>query len=280
MSITTISENQCFGGVQGVYSHLSEQLGCTMRFSVFKPAQAQTEPRPILFWLSGLTCTEENFTTKAGAQRYAAEHGLVVVAPDTSPRGEEVADDEAYDFGQGAGFYLNATAHPWAEHFHMYDYVIGELPALIFRNFPARADAQGISGHSMGGHGALTIALKNPKTFRSVSAFSPIVAPTQCPWGEKAFTGYLGSDRTLWQQYDATHLIESGAQFDGNILIDQGDADNFLDDQLKPHLFQQACDAAEQAVTIRMQSGYDHSYYFISSFIGDHMAHHARALVD
>ncbi len=280
MSITTISENQCFGGTQGVYSHDSEQLGCTMRFSVFKPVQAETETRPVIFWLSGLTCTEENFTVKAGAQRYAAEHGLIIVAPDTSPRGDRVPDDEAYDFGQGAGFYLNATEPPWAEHFHMYDYVTGELPALIFMNFPARADAQGISGHSMGGHGALTIALKNPGTFRSVSAFSPIVAPLQCPWGEKAFSGYLGLDRVLWQQYDATHLVESGARFNGRILIDQGDADNFLDEQLKPHLFQKACDAAGQAVTIRMQPGYDHSYYFISSFIGDHMAHHAKALLD
>ena len=280
MSISTVSENSCFGGIQGVYAHFSEQLGCTMQFSVFKPAQALSEPRPVLFWLSGLTCTEENFITKAGAQRYAAEHGLIVVAPDTSPRGEEVPDDDAYDFGQGAGFYLNATEHPWAEHFHMYDYVTGELPALIFKHFPARADAQGISGHSMGGHGALTIALKNPETFRSVSAFSPIVAPMQCPWGQKAFTGYLGSDRVMWQQYDATHLIEAGARFDGSILIDQGDGDNFLAEQLKPDLFQQACEQAGQAVTIRMQPGYDHSYYFIATFIGEHMAHHSQALLD
>lgn len=280
MSIKTVSENHCFGGIQGVYAHESEQLGCTMKFSVFKPEQADSEPRPVLFWLSGLTCTEENFTVKAGAQRYAAEHGIVVVAPDTSPRGDEVPDDDAYDFGKGAGFYLNATQHPWAEHFHMYDYIIGELPALIFKNFPARADAQGISGHSMGGHGALTIALKNPETFRSVSAFSPIVAPMRCPWGEKAFTGYLGEDRVQWQDYDATYLVESGKQFDGTILIDQGEADNFLEEQLKPHLFQEACDIAGQSVAIRMQPGYDHSYFFIASFIGEHMSHHANALLD
>ncbi|MEQ8666847.1 MAG: S-formylglutathione hydrolase [Rhodospirillales bacterium] len=284
MSLTTVSQNRCFNGVQGVYSHRSEQLGCTMRFSVFVPAAAEREPRPVLFWLSGLTCTEDNFTVKAGAQRYADEHGLVVVAPDTSPRngpgGDDVPDDDAYDFGQGAGFYLNATQAPWSAHFHMYDYITGELPAVIFGNFPARADAQGIFGHSMGGHGALTIALRNPGTFRSVSAFAPIVAPTQCPWGEKAFTGYLGPDRELWAPYDATALIEGGARFDGTILIDQGRDDDFLETQLKPELFAEACGVAGQPVEIHMRDGYDHSYYFIASFIGEHFAHHAAALGD
>jgi S-formylglutathione hydrolase len=279
MTITTISENTCFGGVQGVYAHNSEQLGCEMRFSVFKPAAANSEPRPVVFWLSGLTCTEENFTVKAGAQRYAAEHGLVVVAPDTSPRGDDVPDDEAYDFGKGAGFYLNATQAPWSTHFHMYDYITGELPAMIFKNFPARADAQGIMGHSMGGHGALTIGLKNPDTYASISAFSPIVAPTQVPWGQKAFAGYLGDDQDTWQQYDATELIKSGARSANPILVDQGDADNFLEEQLKPHLLEAACQDAGQAVQVRLQPGYDHSYFFIASFMGDHMAHHAKILL-
>lgn len=278
MSIETIAENRTFDGTQGVYSHASEQLGCTMRFSVFVPEAAEHEPRPVLFWLSGLTCTEENFTTKAGAQRYAAEHGIVVVAPDTSPRGDDVPDDEAYDFGKGAGFYVNARQEPWSTHFKMYDYITGELPALIFKHFPARADAQGIFGHSMGGHGALTIALRNPDTYRSVSAFAPIVAPTQCPWGEKAFTGYLGPDRELWMPHDATELIKAGARFSGEILIDQGSADNFLENQLMPRLFEQACADAGQPLELHLRDGYDHSYYFIASFIGDHFAHHAKAL--
>jgi len=278
MSLTIVSENHAFDGTQGVYSHESEQLGCTMRFSVFVPEQASSEPRPVLFWLSGLTCTEENFTTKAGAQRYAAEHGLVIVAPDTSPRGDDVPDDEAYDFGKGAGFYVNATEAPWSKHFHMYDYITGELPALIFKHFPARADAQGIFGHSMGGHGALTIALRNPDTFKSVSAFAPIVAPMQCPWGEKAFTGYLGPDKEHWAPHDATELVKAGARFPGEILIDQGGADNFLEEQLKPRLFEQACADAGQPMELHIRAGYDHSYYFIASFIGDHIAHHARAL--
>ncbi|MBT3557322.1 MAG: S-formylglutathione hydrolase [Rhodospirillales bacterium] len=279
MSVTTITENTCFGGVQGVYAHMSDQLGCEMRFSVFKPAESVSEPRPVVFWLSGLTCTEENFTVKAGAQRYAAEHGLVVVAPDTSPRGDDVPDDEAFDFGKGAGFYLNATEAPWSTHFHMYDYITGELPALIFKNFPARADAQGIMGHSMGGHGALTIGLKNPDTYTSISAFSPIVAPMQVPWGQKAFSGYLGDNPDDWKQYDATELVKSGARSGTQILIDQGEADDFLNEQLKPHLFEAACKDAGQAVQIRIQPAYDHSYYFIASFMGDHMAHHAAALL-
>ena len=278
MTLEIISEQKCFGGVQGVYRHNSLATGTAMRFAVYKPPQAASGPVPVLWFLAGLTCTEENFTVKAGAQRYAAEHGLMLVMPDTSPRGEGVADDTAYDFGQGAGFYLDATAEPWAKHYLMYSYIIGDLPTVLFDNFPARRDAQGIFGHSMGGHGALTIALKHPETYRSVSAFSPIVAPLQCPWGQKAFAGYLGADRQAAWRYDATALVQNGARFPGRILIDQGDADQFLSEQLKPRLFVEACEKAGQAVGLRMQPGYDHSYYFIASFVGDHIAHHAAVL--
>ncbi len=281
MSFEVVSDQASFGGTQGVYKHTSQQLGCEMRFAVFTPPQAAAEPRPVVFWLSGLTCTEDNFTVKAGAQRVAAELGVVIVAPDTSPRGDDVPDDkDSYDFGKGAGFYLDATRQPWSKHYQMYSYIIGELPALIFKHFPARADRQGIMGHSMGGHGALTIALKNPDTFTSVSAFSPIVAPSQVPWGEKAFTGYLGDDRTAWAKYDATALVEAGKRFKGNILIDQGEADNFLKGQLKPEIFVAACNTAGQPLTLRMQPGYDHSYFFIATFIEDHLRHHAAALLD
>lgn len=281
MTLDTVSVNACFDGTQGVYKHASQELGCDMKFAVFMPPQAEREPRPVVFWLSGLTCTEENFTVKAGAQRIASELGLVIVAPDTSPRGDDVPDDaNSYDFAKGAGFYLDATQQPWSKHYRMYSYITGELPALIFKHFPASADRQGIMGHSMGGHGALTIGLKNPETFASVSAFSPIVAPSQVPWGEKAFSGYLGDDREVWAEYDATELVNSGARHPGTILIDQGDADNFLEEQLRPALFQKACDDAGQAVQIRMRPGYDHSYYFISSFIEDHLRHHAEALLD
>lgn len=281
MIYETVSEQACFGGTQGVYKHTSQELDCEMRFAVFTPPQTANEPRPVVFWLSGLTCTEENFTVKAGAQRVAAELGLVIVAPDTSPRGDDVPDDkESYDFAKGAGFYLDATRQPWSKHYRMYSYITGELPALIFKHFPARADRQGIMGHSMGGHGALTIALKNPETFASVSAFSPIVAPSQVPWGEKAFSGYLGDDHDAWADYDATALIKAGNSFDGTILIDQGDADNFLDEQLRPELFIEACADVGQSVKLRMQSGYDHSYFFIATFIEDHLRHHAAALGD
>lgn len=280
MTLETISENACFGGVQGVYSHASEQLDCSMRFSVYKPPQAETEPRPVVFWLSGLTCTEENFTVKAGAQRYAAEHGLVVVAPDTSPRGVNLpGEDDAYDFGSSAGFYVDATQEPWSRHYHMYSYVTGELPALIFKHFPARADRQGIFGHSMGGHGALTIGLSNPDTYQSISAFAPIVAPSQCPWGEKALDGYLGDDRETWQKHDATELVRAGARHPQTLLIDQGTADDFLAEQLKPDLFGDACRDAGQPLQLNMRDGYDHSYYFIASFMADHMAHHAENLI-
>jgi len=278
MTFETVARNACFGGTQGVYKHTSQELDCEMRFAVFTPPQAAHEPCPVVFWLSGLTCTEDNFTVKAGAQRVAAELGLVIVAPDTSPRGVDLpGEDDSYDFGSGAGFYVDATEAPWARHYRMYSYITGELPALIFKHFPARADRQAIMGHSMGGHGALTIALKNPDTFASVSAFAPIVAPMQVPWGEKAFSGYLGTDRTTWADYDATALIKAGRRHSGTILIDQGLADNFLTEQLRPKIFVDACEAAGQAVELRMQPDYDHSYFFIATFIEDHLRHHAAA---
>jgi len=276
-AIERTSRNKICDGWQDVYQHQSASLNCTMKVAVYLPPQAEQGRCPVLYWLSGLTCTEQNFITKAGAQRYAAEYGIILVAPDTSPRGEEVADDPAYDLGQGAGFYLNATAAPWAAHYRMYDYIVQELPDLIEANFPAN-ERRGICGHSMGGHGALTIALKNPGCYHSVSAFSPIVAPTQCPWGEKAFSNYLGDKRADWQAYDATELVAT-AHERLPILIDQGDTDEFLETQLKPELFAAACNQAEHPLTLRMQPGYDHSYYFIASFIGDHIAHHAQSLL-
>lgn len=276
MALERIEHRACFGGWQDVYEHASTTLGCTMRFAVYLPPQAERATLPVLYWLSGLTCNEQNFITKAGAQRYAAEHGVILVAPDTSPRGDDVADADSYDLGKGAGFYVDATQAPWATHYRMYDYVVNELPALIEAQFPA-SDARAISGHSMGGHGALVIALKNPGRYRSVSAFSPIVAPSQVPWGEKAFGAYLGDDRTAWRAYDATALVETATER-LPLLIDQGDADEFLDGQLKPHLLQAACEVAGHPIDLRLQPGYDHSYYFIQSFIGEHIAHHAKAL--
>ena len=271
-----VESHACFGGIQEVWSHRSRTLGCEMRFGLFLPPQAQDGPVPALYWLSGLTCTEQNFITKAGAQRYAAEHGIILVAPDTSPRGEDVADADGYDLGKGAGFYLNATREPWAKHYRMYDYIVEELPAWVEAD-PAASDRRAISGHSMGGHGALAIALKNPGRYRSVSAFSPIVAPSQVPWGQKAFAAYLGEDREAWMQYDTVELVKS-AREKLPLLVDQGDADEFLDSQLRPQLLQAACEAAGHPLTLRLQPGYDHSYYFIASFIGDHIAHHAAAL--
>ncbi|MDI1282484.1 S-formylglutathione hydrolase [Brevundimonas sp.] len=265
------------GGTLRYLTHDSAVTGTAMTLSVFVPPGAG--PFPVLIWLSGLTCTEDNFTTKAGAYRAAAEHGLIIVAPDTSPRGEGVADDPAYDLGQGAGFYVDATETPWAEHFRMESYVTGELIGLIDAAFPT-TKVRGISGHSMGGHGALTLALRHPHLFRSVSAFAPIASPTRCPWGEKAFTAYLGPDRTVWDAHDAARLIEAGVGegcFD-DILIDQGDADPFLVEQLQPELLQAAADAVGQTLTLRMQPGYDHSYFFMASFIADHVAFHARRL--
>ena len=273
-----IEHHACFGGRQEVWQHASSTLGCEMRFGVYLPPAALAGQRcPVLYWLSGLTCSEQNFITKAGAQAYAAEHGLILVAPDTSPRGEAVANDAAYDLGQGAGFYLNATQAPWAPHFRMEDYVVQELPALVEAQFPATA-RRAISGHSMGGHGALTLALRHPGRYASVSAFSPIVAPSQVPWGQKAFTAYLGEDRSAWLAHDAVALVASELDERLPLLVDQGEADEFLAGQLKPELLQQACAAAGHPLTLRMQPGYDHSYYFIASFIGEHIAHHAQAL--
>ena len=269
-----IERHACFGGWQEVWRHASTTLGCTVNFAVYLPPAAAEKKCPVLYWLSGLTCNEQNFITKAHAQRYAA--GVIIVAPDTSPRGEDVANDEAYDLGQGAGFYVNATQEPWAKHYRMYDYVLSELPQLVEQHFPA-TDARAISGHSMGGHGALVLALKNPGVYRSVSAFSPIVAPSQVPWGEKAFSAYLGEDRSQWLAYDAVQLI-SQAQEKLHLLVDQGLDDSFLADQLRTPLLEQACSSAGHPASIRYHAGYDHSYYFIASFIGEHLAHHAAAL--
>jgi len=271
-----IEHRAAFGGWQDVYQHRSQVLGCEMKVAVYLPPQAATQTLPVLYWLSGLTCTEQNFITKAGAQRYAAEHGVILVAPDTSPRGDDVADAEGYNLGKGAGFYLNATEQPWAAHYRMYDYIVDELPALVEAHLPA-SGARSISGHSMGGHGALVIALKNPGRYRSVSAFSPIVAPTRVPWGQKAFTAYLGEDRSAWAAWDASDLVAT-AEEKLPLLVDQGGGDEFLDSQLQPQWLQAACTAAGHPLQLRLQPGYDHSYYFISTFIGDHIAHHAKAL--
>ena len=271
-----IEHRACFGGWQDVYRHRSEVLGCDMTVGVYFPPQAEHGACPVLYWLSGLTCNEQNFITKAGAQRYAAEHGIILVAPDTSPRGDDVADADGYDLGKGAGFYVNATQHPCAKHYRMYDYIVDELPAWV-ESDPAASDRRAISGHSMGGHGALTIALKNPGRYRSVSAFSPIVAPSQVPWGEKAFSAYLGDDREAWKQHDAVELVKSAPER-LPLLVDQGGGDEFLDGQLRPQLLQAACEAAGHPLSLRIRTGYDHSYYFIASFIGEHIAHHAKAL--
>ena len=277
MTFQTTKTHAVHGGTLRYLKHDSATTGTPMTLSVFVPAGEG--PFPVLIWLSGLTCTEDNFTIKAGAYAAAAEHGVIIVAPDTSPRGEGVADDPAYDLGQGAGFYVDATEAPWAPHFRMETWVVGELIGLIDAEFPT-TKTRAISGHSMGGHGALTLALRHPHLFRSVSAFAPICSPTRCPWGEKAFTAYLGDDRTVWEAHDATRLIEGGVGegcFD-DILIDQGDADPFLVEQLKPELLVAAGEAAGQAITLRMQPGYDHSYFFMASFIADHVAFHAKRL--
>lgn len=279
MTFETTKTHIVHGGTLRYLKHDSETTGTPMTLSVFVPGGEG--PFPVLIWLSGLTCTEDNFTTKAGAYRAAAEQGVIIVAPDTSPRGEGVADDPAYDLGQGAGFYVDATEAPWAANFRMESYVTGELIRLIDGEFPTTG-VRAISGHSMGGHGALTLALKHPDLFRSVSAFAPIVSPSVVPWGEKAFSAYLGDDRAVWDRHDVAKLMASGAAkgvYD-DILIDQGDADSFLTDQLKPELLQAAADAAGQKVTIRMQPGYDHSYFFMASFIADHVAFHAKRLKD
>lgn len=278
MELRTLSESRCFGGVQGVYGHVSRSTGTDMRLSVYVPEQARSSPAPVLIYLSGLSCTEENFTVKAGAQRYAAELGVIVVAPDTSPRGPEVADDPAYDLGQGAGFYVDATEQPWAPQFQMFRYIAEELPALIAANFPARPGALGIMGHSMGGHGALVLGLRHPERFASVSALAPIVAPSQVPWGIKALTAYLGPDRARWRPYDATALIEDGHRHPGTVLVDQGLADPFLGEQLRPELLTAACERGGQPLELRRQPGYDHGYFFVATFIGEHLRHHAEAL--
>ncbi len=278
MALELISEQRCFGGVQGFYRHDSAECAGPMRFSVFQPPQAAHGAVPVLYFLAGLTCTEETFMLKAGAQRVAAELGLMLVAPDTSPRGTGIAGiTDAWDFGEGAGFYLDASQAPFADRFRMYSYVTRELPAIIEQNFPADFSRSGIFGHSMGGHGALTIALKNPDRYRSVSAFAPIVAPSCVAWGEKAFTGYLGPERESWREYDACELVRRQS-FPGPILIDQGSADKFLDEQLQPELFERACESCGQELLLRRQQGYDHSYWFISTFVEDHLRHHARAL--
>lgn len=277
-----ISSSKSFGGEQAVWKHQSAALSCEMRFAVYTPPADRhgKGPYPTLFWLSGLTCTEDNFTVKAGAQRIAADLGLMIVAPDTSPRGDAVPDMEpkTYDFGKGAGFYLDATAASWSKHYRMYSYIGEELPALVAANFPSDHRRTGVSGHSMGGHGALTIHLKNPDKFRSCSAFSPIVAPSNVPWGRKAFSNYLGADEAAWAQYDATRLLAERGATGAHILIDQGTADQFLQEQLRPDLFADAARKAGQALTLNMREGYDHSYFFIATFIEDHLRWHADAL--
>jgi S-formylglutathione hydrolase len=277
LTIETVSTSRAFGGTQGVYRHASAVTGTDMTFAVYVPPHDEGARLPVLWYLSGLTCTHANVMDKGEYRRACAEAGVIFVAPDTSPRGDTVPDDEAYDFGQGAGFYVDATDDPWAANFRMRSYIEDELPALIAAAFPADMARQGITGHSMGGHGALTIGLRNPERFRSVSAFAPIVSPLYCPWGEKALGGYLGPDRADWRAYDACALIDDGARVP-ELLVDQGQADGFLAEQLKPELLAAACDAAGIHLTLRMQPGYDHSYTFISTFMADHVRWHAERL--
>ncbi len=278
--LEVVSQSRCFSGTQYFYRHNSKETRTPMRFSAFVPPKAQQGGRvPVLWWLSGLTCTEENFTVKAGAQRMASELGLLVIVPDTSPRGEGVPGDPngAYDFGLGASFYVDATVEPWSRNYRMKSYIEKELPALVEAELPADMSRQGIMGHSMGGHGALTIALRNPGRFKTVTALAPICSPMRCPWGEKALGGYLGADPAAWKMYDACALIEGGARV-GDLLVDQGTADGFLQTQLKPELLKEACEKAAIPLTLRMQEGYDHSYFFISTFIEDHLRWHATRL--
>ncbi|MFK8031051.1 MAG: S-formylglutathione hydrolase [Gammaproteobacteria bacterium] len=277
--MTEVSANQSFGGVQKRFHHTSTLLDCEMHFSVYLPPAASEGNAPVIYWLSGLTCTDENFVHKAGAQQFAAKHGVILVAPDTSPRGEHVPDDPdgAWDFGKGAGFYVNATEKPWNHHFQMYDYITQELPELIDAHFPVDSDRCSIMGHSMGGHGALVIALRNTSRYSSVSAFAPIVAPSQVPWGQKALAAYLGENRDDWAEYDAVELIKH-AEFPLPIMIDQGQADGFLELQLKPELMVEAAEAAEYPLTLERREGYDHSYFYISTFIGEHIEFHMQHL--
>jgi S-formylglutathione hydrolase len=275
---TALEEHRCFDGVQGFHEHASEAVGLPMRFGVYLPPQARKGPQPMLLCLAGLTCNEQTFAIKAGAQQHAAKHGLVLVTPDTSPRNTGIAEADAdWDFGTGAGFYLDATRAPYAKHWRMESWLMEELPALLQRNFPVRADRVGVLGHSMGGHGALTLALRHPGRFRTVSAFAPIAAPTEVPWGEKAFRGYLGEDAAAWAAHDAVKLIEGGAKAPP-LLVDQGLEDPFLASQLRPERLEQACAAAGQPLQLRRHAGYDHGYFFIQSFIADHLEHHARGL--
>lgn len=276
MSLERIEHRACFSGWQDVYRHHSDALECAMQVAVYLPPQAEQRRCPVLYWLSGLTCTEQNFITKAGAQRYAADHGVIVVAPDTSPRGDDVPDADGYDLGKGAGFYVDATQSPWSSHYRMQHYIANELPAWVDAHFPNNG-ARAISGHSMGGHGALVTALRNPGRYQSVSAFSPIVAPSQVPWGQKAFAAYLGEDREAWKAWDACELIAT-AQERLPLLIDQGGDDEFLDTQLQPHRLLEACDAVDHPLDLRLRPGYDHSYYFIASFISEHFIFHMRQL--
>jgi len=277
-ALETLAEHRCFGGVQGYYRHESRECGSPMRFSVYRPPAAESGSVPVLYYLAGLTCTEETFAIKAGAQRVAAELGLMLVAPDTSPRIPRLpGDDSAWDFGLGAGFYVDATSEPWSRHYRMYSYVTRELPQIVAANFPARAGAQGIFGHSMGGHGALVCALRDPGSYQSLSAFAPIAAPSRCPWGTKAFSGYLGDDRNAWAEYDASELLARQA-FPGRILVDQGTADPFLREQLLPDALEAAASSVGQDFELRRHPGYDHGYFFIASFVEDHLRHHAAAL--
>jgi S-formylglutathione hydrolase len=276
--LRVVSEHACFEGVQRFYAHESEACRTEMRFAAYLPPQARRGPVPVLYYLAGLTCSEETFMVKAGAQRLAAEHGIMLVAPDTSPRAPRLpGDDASWDFGLAAGFYVDATVAPWSAHYRMYSYVTSELPALVNENLPAIANSQSIFGHSMGGHGALVCALRNPERYKSVSAFAPISAPMRCPWGQKAFTGYLGAEQSTWGDYDASQLVARNP-FHTPILIDQGTADKFLQEQLRPELFSEACAQAGQPVELRMRAGYDHGYYFIQTFMADHVAWHAAAL--
>jgi S-formylglutathione hydrolase len=275
-----ISEQACFGGVQGFYRHASTEIGLPMRFSVYQPPQAKERSVPVLFYLAGLTCTEETFMIKAGAQRFAAHYGMMLVAPDTSPRDTGIQGEaDSWDFGSAAGFYVDAMQIPWSAHFRMYSYVVHELREMILKVFPARVDRIGIFGHSMGGHGALVLALRNPAIYSSVSAFAPIASPTRCPWGRKAFSNYLGADTAEWRQYDSSELMkQTTTPFPQGILVDHGLSDKFLEEQLLPHELEAACKIARQPITLRRHAGYDHSYYFISTFMEDHMAFHHQNL--
>jgi S-formylglutathione hydrolase len=278
-NLNLLKQHSCFNGTLSFYSHFSTSCHCPMNFSVYVPSQGNAASLPVLYFLSGLTCTEENFMMKAGAQRYAAQQGIILVAPDTSPRNTGIGGEENdWDFGAGAGFYVDATVEPWSRHYQMYSYVVDELPALMAKNFKINPDRQGICGHSMGGHGALVCGLRNPERYRSISAFAPIAAPSQCPWGQKALGHYLGEERSQWSQYDATALVTTLPQDSRSILIDQGMADSFLSEQLRPELFVEACRQVHRPLTYRTHPHYDHSYYFISTFIEDHIRFHASHL--